>query len=439
MQAFSQRYKSIVTTWDEMKRLSVQREREISKALTVLEEIDQLHLDFAKRAAPFNNWMEQTEEDLRDTFIVHTMPEVERLIAAHQTFENTLDEAENESRQLQLCAQKVEQIAEEYKLVNASQNPYTNIKPYELPQRWNMICELTQKRSALLHSERERQLANDKLRREFAQKAEAFNSSIEMHRAEIVKVGMDSHGSLEDQRDYLQKLETELNKHQNKLNELEHVNQALEDAYVFENPYTVYSMPTLRVAWEQLFTLLHYSANEIDNQILTRDSKGLTAEQMNDLRTCFKHFDKNNTGRLEPNEFKACLVSLGYNFRDDIKNSLPNLTSGSRGSVCAETDFSRIINEVDPGHTGFISFDAFLNFMTRDNVDEATEEQLIQSFKTLGGDKGYITAQDIKERLSAENSEYCLKNMTTLNGPLGDSGALDYERFVHSICGQNSI
>ncbi|CAH8521505.1 unnamed protein product [Schistosoma haematobium] len=385
--AFNQRYNTIITTWDEMRKLSSQREREISKALTALEEIDQLHLDFAKRAAPFNNWMEQTEEDLRDTFIVHTMPEVERLIAAHQTFENTLDEAENESRQLQLCAQKVEEIASEYKLVNATQNPYTNIEPHVLPQRWNMIRELTQKRSALLHRERERQLANEKLRREFAQKAEAFNSSIETHRTEIVKVSMESHSSLEDQRNNLQKLEEELNRHQDKLNELEHVNQALEDAYIFENPYTVYSMPTLRVAWEQLFTLLHYSVNEIDNQILTRDSRGLTAEQMNDLRTCFKHFDKNNTGRLEPNEFKACLVSLGYNFRDDIKNSLPNLASGSRGSVCAETDFSRIVNEVDPGHTGYISFDAFLNFMTRDNVDEATEEQLIQSFKTLGGDK----------------------------------------------------
>ncbi|KAH8860703.1 Alpha-actinin [Schistosoma japonicum] len=435
---FNQRYNSIITTWDEMKKLSSQREREISKALTALEEIDQLHLDFAKRAAPFNNWMEQTEEDLRDTFIVHTMPEVEKLIAAHETFENTLDEAENESRQLQLCAQKVGEIADEYKLVNATQNPYTNIKPHELPLRWNMIRELTQKRSALLHSERERQLANDRLRREFAQKAEAFNSSIETHRAEIVKITMESRCSLEDQRNYLQKLEEELNKHQDKLNELEHANQALEDAYVFENPYTVYSMPTLRVAWEQLFTLLHYSVNEIDNQILTRDSKGLTAEQMDDLRTSFKHFDKNNTRRLEPNEFKACLVSLGYKFRDDIKSSLSNLTSGSRGSVCAETDFSRIINEVDPGHTGYISFDAFLNFMTRDNVDEATEEQLIQSFKTMGGDKGYITAQDIKEHLSADDANYCLKNMSVLNGPTENRGALDFESFVYSICGHKS-
>ncbi|VDO67972.1 unnamed protein product [Schistosoma curassoni] len=74
--------------------------------------------------------------------------------------------------------------------------------------------------------------------------------------------------------------------------------------------------------------------------------------------------------------------------------------------------------------------------MTRDNVDEATEEQLIQSFKTLGGDKGYITAQDIKDRLSASDAEYCLQNMPVLNGPTGDSGALDFESFAYSICGR---
>lgn len=63
--------------------------------------------------------------------LFHVFSEIlQRLIAAHQTFENTLDEAENESRQLQLCAQKVEEIASEYKLVNATQNPYTNIEPH---------------------------------------------------------------------------------------------------------------------------------------------------------------------------------------------------------------------------------------------------------------------------------------------------------------------
>lgn len=31
----------------------------------------------------------------------------------------------------------------------------------------------------------------------------------------------------------------------------------------------------------------------------------------------FNHFDKNRTGRLAPEEFKSCLVSLGYNIRND--------------------------------------------------------------------------------------------------------------------------
>lgn len=52
-------------------------------------------------------------------------------------------------------------------------------------------------------------------------------------------------------------------------------------------------------------------------QILTRDSKGISEAQMNEFRMSFNHFDKNHTKRLEPKEFKACLISLGYKIRDD--------------------------------------------------------------------------------------------------------------------------
>lgn len=43
----------------------------------LLETIDQLYLEFAKRAAPFNNWMEGAMEDLQDSFIVHTIEEIQ--------------------------------------------------------------------------------------------------------------------------------------------------------------------------------------------------------------------------------------------------------------------------------------------------------------------------------------------------------------------------
>lgn len=49
----------------------------------LLETIDQLYLEFAKRAAPFNNWMEGAMEDLQDTFIVHTIEEIQ--VSAERT------------------------------------------------------------------------------------------------------------------------------------------------------------------------------------------------------------------------------------------------------------------------------------------------------------------------------------------------------------------
>ena len=42
---------------------------------------------------------------------------------------------------------------------------------------------------------------------------------------------------------------------------------------------------------------------------------------------------------------------------------------------------------VDPNGTGYVTFDAFLDFMTRETADTDTAEQVMQSFKILAGDK----------------------------------------------------
>ena len=42
------------------------------------------------------------------------------------------------------------------------------------------------------------------------------------------------------------------------------------------------------------FTICFFTRtiNEVENQILTRDSKGITQEQLNEFRASFNHFDK---------------------------------------------------------------------------------------------------------------------------------------------------
>ena len=121
--------------------------------------------------------------------------------------------------------------------------------------------------------------------------------------------------------------------------------------------------------------------NEVENQILTRDSKGITQEQLNEFRASFNHFDKSRTGRLNPEEFKNCLISLGYSVGQDKQG---------------EIDFQRILSIVDPNASGYVQFDCFLDFMTRESTDVDTAEQVIDSFRILAADKPYILPEELR-------------------------------------------
>ena len=68
--------------------------------------------------------------------------------------------------------------------------------------------------------------------------------------------------------------------------------KVIQEALVFGNKLTKYSMEHIRVGWEHLQTTMSLTVNEVENQILMRDAKGLTQEQMNEFRASFNHFDR---------------------------------------------------------------------------------------------------------------------------------------------------
>lgn len=49
--------------------------------------------------------------------------------------------------------------------------------------------------------------------------------------------------------------------------------------------------------------------------------------------------------------------------------------------------FNTLWSEIDPNETGFVSFEAFVDFMTREMVDQDTADQVMNSFKILAGEK----------------------------------------------------
>lgn len=420
----NRRCQAICDQWDRLGTLTAQRRQGLDEAERVLEKIDQLYLDYAKRAAPFNNWLDGAKEDLLDMFIVHTMDEIQELAGAHEQFKQTLGEADKEFNSIMMLASEVTRLAQQYNLT-LQDNPYTTVNPQEdISNKWTEVKTLVPKRDRTLQDEMIRQENNERLRRQFAAKANVVGQWIENQLDAVASIGVQTRSSLEDQLKKLRSFENATLQYKPHMDELERYNQEVQESMIFENRYTHYTMETLRVGWEQLLTAIARNINEIENQILTRDSKGISEDQMNEFRLSFNHFDKNRTRRLEPKEFKACLVSLGYNIRDDRQG---------------DADFQRIMTLVDPNNSGYVTFDAFLDFMTRETADTDTAEQVMQSFKILAGDKPYITAQILRQELPPDQAEYCIQRMAPFSGREGVPGALDYMSFSTALYGESDL
>nr|XP_020444332.1 LOW QUALITY PROTEIN: alpha-actinin-4-like [Monopterus albus] len=103
--------------------------------------IDELYLEYAKRAAPFNNWMEGAMEDLQDMFIVHNIEEIQGLIAAHEQFKSTLAEANKEREAIQSVPAEVQKIAQSYNIMLSGINPYTAITHASIDSKWEKAEE----------------------------------------------------------------------------------------------------------------------------------------------------------------------------------------------------------------------------------------------------------------------------------------------------------
>lgn len=121
------RCQRICDQWDHLGTLTQKRRNALEEAEQVLDKIDHLHLEFAKRAAPFNNWLDGAREDLVDVFIVHTIEEIQGLVEAHEQFKQTLGEADKEYRSIVSLSQEVQTFATQYQIPGGIENPYTTL------------------------------------------------------------------------------------------------------------------------------------------------------------------------------------------------------------------------------------------------------------------------------------------------------------------------
>uniref|UniRef100_F6WKC6 Actinin alpha 2 n=1 Tax=Callithrix jacchus TaxID=9483 RepID=F6WKC6_CALJA len=306
------RCQKICDQWDRLGTLTQKRREALERMEKLLETIDQLHLEFAKRAAPFNNWMEGAMEDLQDMFIVHSIEEIQSLITAHEQFKATLPEADGERQSIMAIQNEVEKVIQSYSIRISSSNPYSTVTMDEIRNKWDKVKQLVPIRDQSLQEELARQHANERLRRQFAAQANAIGPWIQNKMEEIARSSIQITGALEDQMNQLKQYEHNIINYKNNIDKLEGDHQLIQEALVFDNKHTNYTMEHIRVGWELLLTTIARTINEVETQILTRDAKGITQEQMNEFRASFNHFDRRKNGLMDHEDFRACLISMGY-------------------------------------------------------------------------------------------------------------------------------
>uniref|UniRef100_A0A674BSJ3 Actinin alpha 3b n=1 Tax=Salmo trutta TaxID=8032 RepID=A0A674BSJ3_SALTR len=413
------RCQGICDQWDNLGTLTQKRRDSLERVEKLWETIDQLYLEFAKRAAPFNNWMDGAMEDLQDMFIVHSTEEIHSLITAHDQFKATLPEADKERMATMGIQSEIVKIAQTYGIKLSGVNPYTNLSPQDITNKWEAVKHLVPLRDQMLQEEVARQQANERLRRQFAAQANIIGPWIQTKMEEIGHVSVDIAGSLEEQMNNLKQYEQNIINYKCNIDKLEGDHQLSQESLIFDNKHTNYTMEHIRVGWEQLLTTIARTINEVENQILTRDAKGISQEQLNEFRASFNHFDRKRNGMMDPDDFRACLISMGYDL--------------------GEVEFARIMTLVDSNNTGVVTFQAFIDFMTRETAETDTADQVMASFKILASDKAYITVDELRRELPAEQAEYCISRMTRYIGADGPAGALDYISFSSALYGESDL
>ena len=115
------RCKNICDGWDTLGDLTIARNQKLAEAIEKAERLDNLWLEYAKKASPFNNWMDGAKEDLMDLFSVHTIEEVQDLKDAQEKFKANMPAAQEEY-------ESILQIQNYIDSMSSLVNPYTNTK-----------------------------------------------------------------------------------------------------------------------------------------------------------------------------------------------------------------------------------------------------------------------------------------------------------------------
>ncbi|XP_056301760.1 spectrin alpha chain, non-erythrocytic 1 isoform X10 [Danio aesculapii] len=438
--AIEARHATLMKRWNQLLSNSAARKKKLLEAQEHFRKVEDLFLTFAKKASAFNSWFENAEEDLTDPVRCNSLEEIRALRDAHDAFRSSLSSAEADFSQLA-------ELDRQIKSYNVVSNPYTWFTMEALEETWSNLQKIIKERELELQKEQRRQEENDKLRQEFAQHANAFHQWLQETRTylldgiayrRVIRVYqyevdddlsgrscmVEESGTLESQLEATKRKHQEIRAMRSQLKKIEDLGAAMEEALILDNKYTEHSTVGLAQQWDQLDQLGMRMQHNLEQQIQARNTTGVTEEALKEFSMMFKHFDKEKSGRLNHQEFKSCLRSLGYD--------LPMVEEGE-----PDPEFESILDIVDPNRDGNVSLQEYMAFMiSRETENVKSSEEIESAFRALSAEnKPYVTKEELYQNLTKEQADYCISHMKPYLDSKGREipSAFDFVEFTRSL------
>ncbi|XP_077140491.1 spectrin alpha chain, non-erythrocytic 1 isoform X4 [Ranitomeya variabilis] len=417
--AIESRHASLMKRWNQLLDNSAARKKKLLEAQEHYRKVEDLFLTFAKKASAFNSWFENAEEDLTDPVRCNSLEEIKALREAHDAFRNSLSSAQTDFNQLA-------ELDRQIKGYHVASNPYTWFTMEALEETWRNLQKIIKERELELQKEQRRQEENDKLRQEFAQHANAFHQWIQETRTYLLDGScmVEESGTLESQLEATKRKHQEIRAMRSQLKKIEDLGAAMEEALILDNKYTEHSTVGLAQQWDQLDQLGMRMQHNLEQQIQARNTTGVTEDALKEFSMMFKHFDKDKSGRLNHQEFKSCLRSLGYD--------LPMVEEGE-----PDPEFENILDIVDPNRDGHVSLQEYMAFMiSRETENVKSSEEIESAFRALSTEqKPYVTKEELYQNLTREQADYCISHMKPYMDSKGRElpSAYDYVEFTRSL------
>jgi Ca2+-binding EF-hand superfamily protein len=341
--------------------------RRIGQFGTVMQAAWEMQNDYERRVRSFMAGICETRETWDHSSSWSGYGEAKQQLTEFDSYKRTSKRGwVAEKRDLDALLGNIQTKLKTYNL--ATYVPPTGLGLHDIESAWTHLIQV--------EGERKQKLTSfirdikETLKKKFATSANRFQADLENISSTLASL----EGELEAQLETVSHLISRLNPLKAALSDIEAINAECVEANIEDNEYTIYDASDLEFDFGLVSQSLNKKSSFIQNQIVARTMSNVSPQQLEEYSETFRHFDKDNSNTLSRHEFKAALQVQGYSYD--------------------EAEFDKIFNQVSHGDDN-VSFEEYINFVRSVEEDKTTPEQLKLSFKTLAGEKSYITEQNM--------------------------------------------